>query len=246
TPTSSRYASSSSSATTSRSSALRPHATGCGRWPPTSPRGIRRGRAERRQRCRPPTWWSEAPQDGHDPPEHLGVVPVDGGVGVVGGEQPHVAVLALEGLDRRLVLDERSDDLPVLRHRLAPHDDPVAVADGGVDHRVARDPQEEELAVTDELAGEGEDVLDGLLGEDRPTGRDPPDDGDEGGRRGVAGVLRAAELLGALHLAADDLDGPGPLGVAAQVALALQRHELVLDRRGAGQPDDAADLPHSR
>ena len=48
-------------------------------------------------------------------------------------------------------------------------------------------------------------------------------------------------LVGVAHL-----DGAGPVGVAAQVALALERGELVGDARGAGESDLLADLAHAR
>ncbi len=44
----------------------------------------------------------------------------------------------------------------------------------------------------------------------------------------------------------DDLDRARAVRVAPQVALALERHELVLDRRRAGQADGVADLAHAR
>ena len=71
-------------------------------------------------------------------------------------------------------------------------DDVVAVADRRVDHRVTDDLEQEQLAVADELAGEREDVLDALLGEDRTAGGDPADHGHVGGHRGgvaVAGLV---------------------------------------------------------
>ena len=50
--------------------------------------------------------------------EDRGVVAVDGGVGLVVRHQPHVAVLALERLDRRLVVQQRRDDVAVVGRRL--------------------------------------------------------------------------------------------------------------------------------
>ena len=101
-------------------------------------------------------------------------------VGVV-RHQPDVAVALLEGLDGRLAVEHGRDDVAVLGGRLLPDDHPVAVADRGVDHRVADHLEQEELAVADQLLGQREDVLDGLLGEDRSTGGDPADDGHVGG-----------------------------------------------------------------
>src|SRR6476619_616309 len=46
--------------------------------------------------------------------ENRGVGAVDGIVGGVVRQQPHISVLALERLDRRLAVDHRGDDLAVL------------------------------------------------------------------------------------------------------------------------------------
>ena len=130
-------------------------------------------------------------------------VAVDGGVGLVVRHQPHVAVLALERLDRRLVVEHGRDDVAVVGRRLLPHDDPVAVADGRVDHGVTDDLEQEQLALADELPGQREDVLDDLLGQDRATGGDPADDRDVGRRR--AGVAAA----GLVDRRLDDSTGSG-------------------------------------
>ena len=117
------------------------------------------------------------------------MVSVDGVERGVVRHQPHLAVLALEGLDGGLVVEHGRDDVAVVGIGLLPHDDPVPVADGGLDHRVADHLQQEELALADELLGQREDLLDGLLGHDRHTGRDAAQDGDVG--RLGAGVTRA-------------------------------------------------------
>jgi len=84
-------------------------------------------------------------------------------------------VRTAQRLDGRLAVDHRGDDLTVLGDGLASDDDKVAVADRGVDHRVADDGQEEEVTVADELTGEREDLLDLLVGGDRDTGGDASD-----------------------------------------------------------------------
>ena len=61
----------------------------------------------------------------------------------------------------------------------------------------------------DELLGEREDLLDALLGEDRATGGDAPDDRDV--RRGGAGVAGTG-LVDLVE--AGDGHRPGPVGVA--------------------------------
>ena len=171
-------------------------------------------------------------------------------------EQPDLAVLALEGLDRRLVVEHRRDDVAVVGARLLAHDDPVAVADRRVDHRVADDLEQEQRALADDLAGEREDVLDDLLGRDRHTGGDPAQHRHVG-RLGplvvdagdvdvvVLGGPAVARLV-ARGVGGDDLDGARPVRVAAQVALALERGQLVGHGAGGGEPDRVADLAHAR
>ena len=83
------------------------------------------------------------------------------------------------------------------------------------------------VAVADELAGQREDVLDGLLGEDRPAGGDPADDGDVRRPAAVGRRCRPRRCSAAVPVAVASgsahLDGARPVGVAAQEALALQR-----------------------
>jgi hypothetical protein len=67
----------------------------------------------------------------------------------------------------------------------------------GLDHRVTDDLQHKQLTVADELAGEGEHVLDRFLGEDRAAGGDPADERDvrRGGlARGRCGSRRRKPL----------------------------------------------------
>src|SRR4028119_1260950 len=74
----------------------------------------------------------------------------------------------------------------VLRGRLLADDDPVAVADRRVDHRVTGDAEHEQGALTDQFARQREDVLDRLLGQHRAAGGDPADARHGGG----GGALR--------------------------------------------------------
>ena len=64
-------------------------------------------------------------------------------------------------------------------------DDEVAVEDAGVDHRVAPDPQHEQVALAGEVGGEGEDLLDVLLGEHVGAGGDVADEGHVARRAGA-------------------------------------------------------------
>ncbi len=153
-----------------------------------------------------------------------------------------MAVLALEALHRGLAVDHRGDDVAVLGDRLAADGDPVAVADGGLDHGVAGDFEHEQLPVADELAREREDVLDRLFGEDRSAGRDSADERDIGGRRAAGGALRhRADDVHSAYLV-----GARTVRVAAEESLAFEGHQLMGHRGGAGEADRLADLPHAR
>src|SRR5579875_454183 len=143
----------------------------------------------------------DPPQHGHDLAEDARLVPEDRGVSRVVRDQPHMPVALLERLDRRgalspLALDHCRDDLAVLRVRLLPDDDPVAVGDGGVDHRVTGNLEKEVRSLADELLRQREDVLDLLLGKDRATS------GDAADQRHVRGLLRGYVDRALRHLRA--------------------------------------------
>ena len=151
---------------------------------------------------------------------------------------------------------------PLSARRLLPDDHPVAVADRRVDHRVADHLEQEQRPLADQLARKREDVLDDLLGEDRPAGGDPADDRDVrrlgtgvSGRRLVVDALedlarpavsRAVSARLRVGVGGDDLHRPGAVGVAPDVALALERGQLVGDAAGAGEPHPLADLAQAR
>src|SRR5579859_332195 len=175
----------------------------------------------------------DAAEDGDDLAEDGGVVTGDRRVGGVVRHEPDVVVRPLERLDGGLAVEHRGNDVPVVRDGLLPDHDPVAVRDRGVDHGVTGDLQQEQRPGADQLPGQREDVLDGLLGEDRATGGDPADE------RHVRGVLRRDVERGWFHFIRVRADGRVPgqaylygaraAGVPAQVTLALQGRELVRD-----------------
>ena len=103
---------------------------------------------------------------------------------------------------------------PVAGGGLVAGDHEVAVEDAGVDHRVAADPQHEQLAVAGEVGRHGQHLLDVLLGQHVGAG------GDVADQRHVAD--RPALDGGARGRVEADLDGPGLGGVAAQVAEPLR------------------------
>ena len=198
---------------------------------------------------------SEAAQHRGDDAEDGGLGAVDGLVGLVVRHQPHLAVLALEGLDGGLVTDQGGDDLAVAGGLLLADHHVVAVADRGVDHRVAGDLEQEELTVADELLRQREDRLDALLGQDRPAGGDPAHDRHVGGlRHRVADVGlvdralvgRGDRLAPGHQLGQEHLEGTGPVRVALEEALLLEDLQLVGDAGGAGQAHGLTDLAHAR
>ena len=95
-----------------------------------------------------------------------------------------MAVPTREHLDRCRgsvdILDHGRHDLTVGRVGLGAHHHPVAVADGGLDHRVPVHLQHEELTLAGQTAGQCHDIGDVLLRQDRRSGGDPPHqrDGD--------------------------------------------------------------------
>ena len=77
------------------------------------------------------------PEQADDAPEHADFLERIGSIVVVLGLQADVVGLAEEALDRRLLADERDDDVAVRGDVLGAHDDEVALEDAGVLHRVA-------------------------------------------------------------------------------------------------------------
>ncbi len=65
---------------------------------------------------------------------------------------------------------------PLLAVVCAAGDHEVAVEDADLDHRVAADPQHEQVAVAGEVFGEREQLLDVLLGQHVGAGRDVADE----------------------------------------------------------------------
>ena len=124
---------------------------------------------------------------------------------------------------------------PLFGGRPAAGDDEIAVEDAGLDHRVAADPQHEQLAVAGEVGGEGQELLDVLLGEDVGAG------GDVADQRDVA--HRSALVGGARCWVVPHLDGTRLGGVSSQVAEPLERVQVAVDRRRRGETDGVADLP---
>jgi GTP-binding protein EngB required for normal cell division len=155
------------------------------------------------------------------------------GIGLVGlvrrVEEDLAGAGPAEELHRRLAVDERGAHLALLDARLLADHDQVAVEHAGVDHRLAADPQHEQLPVADQLLGQRVDRLDALLGQDRTTG------GDLADQRHVACRGAGPDVQIGDRVAAE-LERARLGRVATQVALALQRLELPVDRRGERSP----------
>ncbi len=159
-------------------------------------------------------------------PENRDHPPVDRHV--IGGEdhraQPWIvrdegdgASRAFVGLDRRLFAGDTGDDqLAVGSGGLLADDDEVAVEDPDVDHRVAADPQHEQLPVPGEVRRERVQLLDVLLGDGVRPGGDIADEGhvahrssiDAGPRIGVVAHLDRPRLGRVPPQVAESLEGP--------------------------------------
>lgn len=146
-------------------------------------------------------------------------------------------VALAEGLDGRFVIKEGGHDVAVDGVVLTADHHPVAVADRGIDHRVTSDFEHEQFAVANQLPGERDDVLDGLIGEDRAAGRDPSYQGHHGGvtgscQRGDIHAAAAEQCAGSLHpgnagaavqrQGHEDFHGTRSLGITAEVTKLLQ------------------------
>ena len=75
-----------------------------------------------------------------------------------------MAVDLTEHLHGCFIIEQRSNNVTVVSGVLLADNHPVAVADCGVNHGIALDLEHEELAATDQLAGQSEHILHGLLG----------------------------------------------------------------------------------
>ena len=121
------------------------------------------------------------------------------GIGAYTGvvrSQPDLAVHQLEGLDRRLPVDHGSYYVAVLGLRLSAHHDYVAVRDGGVDHGVTTDSEEEQCPVADEILGQLPGVPDKPLGQVLRPGGDLAIEGNgDVGRVLGREVHRARQVL---------------------------------------------------
>ena len=118
-------------------------------------------------------------------------------------------------------------------------DDVVAVEDAGVDHRLAADPQHEQVAVAGEVR-RGRGSTSSTFSAARtpvPAATSPRSGTWRTGRRSTDRARARLER---------DLDRARLARVAAQVALVLQRGEVRVHRRRRRQADGLADLADAR
>src|SRR5665647_2878709 len=151
-------------------------------------------------------------------------------VELVLGLQAHGAALVVEALGGGLVADQRHDDLAVLRLILRVHDDEVAVEDAGAGHGVALHAEDEVVVVTAQEAGDVDELLDVLLGEDGHAGGDTTDQRQRARRSESANDVQCARLG----------------GIALDEPQALEIGEVRVYGRWRGQVELRADLAHRR
>ena len=148
-----------------------------------------------------------------------------------------MAVLFGEGFDGGFAIDHGGDDFAFFGVLLGTDHDKVAIADSQVDHGIAYDFEQEELALADQGLGEWVDLFDMLFGSDWTTG------GDTAHERDVDGFFR---LDGIGIVGIGDFKGTALGGVLADKAFIDQRFDLILDRSRGGEASCLANLSHGR
>lgn len=152
-------------------------------------------------------------------PSTLAAESFDGGLGFAGGAG-----------------DLSRDDVAVGGVGLDPYHCEVAVQDTGLDHAVALDGEGEVGSLSDQVLGEGEHPLVGLLGERGRTG------GDAAVYRDVP---NGRPLRHYSHFALPaDLDRPRLGRIPAQVSLLFEGAQMGVDGAGGAEPHRRADFPH--
>ena len=128
------------------------------------------------------------------------------------------------------------------------YDDVVAVKDAGVDHRLSTDAQHEGARVPHDVGGEGEVLLDVLLGEDGDAGSNASDKRERDRVRADV-LLHAGEADALLELLAArpaDLDGPRLVGIPADIAGVLKLVKVGVHGGRRGEADCPANLTYRR
>ena len=87
-----------------------------------------------------------------------------------------MAVLFIKALDRRIVFNQRDDNLAVVRIGLPAHDDVVIIEDAGLNHAVTADAKDKVLAFANQIHREHHLFIDAFFCEDGLTGGNAADD----------------------------------------------------------------------
>ena len=132
----------------------------------------------------------------------------------------------------RFAADEGDDGLAVFGRRLGREDDNVSLDDVGPDHAAPLDPQGPAAVVGDEAAVEGQGFFGILDGLGQGAGLDVTDDGD------VDDVGKEGQV--------HELDVPRPVETPFDVALSLQRHEVVPDGGDGPEAEGLGDFGGAR
>src|SRR6267142_2290828 len=149
----------------------------------------------------------------------------------------HEALHRRLALAARLRLDHRDDDVVRLRGVLPPDEHEIAVADMGLDHRLAPDAEREDVLAAPGQRRRGDRHLAFaiLLGQERRARGDPAED-----RYGVMRPPRPGHV-GKRQSPRGSPHARAPL----QLAFALERAQ-VIERGPRGDPEPLAELAHGR
>src|ERR1700682_89008 len=173
---------------------------------------------------------------------------VDGLEPRVRGREADALALGIEPLHGGLVLDHDHHDLPRRSLQLLAHEDEVAVHDAVADHRIARHLEGEDFAprLGQQHGVDAHVVGDVLLREERLTRGHLAHDGNvdglaPAGRRYLALADEARRLS-----SFEDAERAALQLAALEVALALERLQVVVDPVGGADAEVLADLADGR
>lgn len=175
------------------------------------------------------------PEDAENPAENGTLIDNDRFHGIILRLEAEVTVLLEKGFYCCGVVNECHNDITVSCRIAGIDEDPVAVKDTGVDHRISPYAKNKGLSGRDDLGGNGEVVHDVFLSQDGYSGSDIADLGN--GDHFSADDLKAVVA---------DLDGAGFCGIPADIAVLFEGGEMRVYRGSGAQTDRRADLPHRR
>ena len=149
--------------------------------------------------------------------------------------QPDMAVILAERLDRGLVIQQCGDDIAILRAVLLADHHEITIANGGVDHGITVHFKHEQIAGAGKPFGKPHHIIDMLLGRD--AGGDAPDQWNVmRGHDGAACVVLTGERddlgdfsIRLLVIEVHHFDGPPLVRVHADEAFFVKNLKLVFD-----------------